>query len=139
MEALRMNWYSLISIHNASRAMLSKCLTTLKEYLKPYLNKGLTAIFKCSFLVLYRFSKSLKIWKSELDLTNVIGTFYHWYHLITDANDAIMHQPLNESTKLLKILFKNLWMGRSTTLEIPRHSETPCLMISLFDTVASKM
>ena len=52
----------------------------------------------------------MKTWKSELDLTNVTGTSYHWCHLITDVNDTIMHQLSNEPTKLLKILFKNLWM-----------------------------
>ena len=55
MVALRMDWYSLISIHkSASRAMLSECLIILDylsreanyEHLKPYLNKGVTAISK---------------------------------------------------------------------------------------------
>ena len=65
--------------------------------------------FKYSLLAFQRFSKSLKIWKSELNLSNVTGTSYHWCHLITDVNDAIMHQLPNEPTKLLNI-FKNLWM-----------------------------
>ena len=90
------------------------------------------------------FSKLLKIWKSELDLTNVTGTSYHC-HLVTDVNDEIMHQLSNESTKLLNILFKNLVSNRilystvcSTTVEKLRHSATPC-SISLFDTGASNM
>ena len=100
--------------------------------LKPYPNKGLTAILKLQmqFTIAFKsFSKSFKIWKSELDLANVTGTSYYWCHLITDANDAIMHQLPNESTKLVC----------STTIEILRHSKTPCSMISLFDTGACKM
>ena len=101
--------------------------------------------FKCNLLAFWTFSKLLKIWKSELDLTNVTGTSYHWCHLITDVNDEIMDQLSNESTKLLNILFKNLVSNRilystvcSTTVEKLRHSVTPCL-ISLFDTGASNM
>ena len=78
------------------------------------------------------------MWRSELDLTNVTGTSYHQLHLITNVIDAIMHQLPNESTKLLNILFKNLWMVLYAQLQL-RHSETPCLMISLFDTAAFKM
>ena len=54
---------------------------------------------------------------------------YHRCHLITDVNDTIMHQLPNESTELVC----------STTEEILGHSETPCLIISLFDAGESKM
>ena len=49
-------------------------------------------------------------WKSEVDLTNVTGTSYHWCHLITDVSDAIMHQLPNESMKLLNILYHSYHM-----------------------------
>ena len=41
-------------------------------------------------------------------MNNGTGTCYHKCHLITDANDAIMHQLPNAFTKLLNILFENL-------------------------------
>ena len=97
--------------------------------------------FKCSLLAFYRFPKSLKISKSELDLTNVTGKSYHWCHLLTDVNNAMMHQLSIDPTKLLKILFKKFVNGIvfSTTIENLRYSETPCSIISLFDTGALKM
>ena len=108
MAVLRMDWYSLISIHkSASRGIqIFECLLILDhraemlnyKHLKPYLNKGLTAISKLqySLLAFWRFSKSLKICKSEPHLINITGTFYDWCHLITDFKDAVMHQlPVN--------------------------------------------
>ena len=75
MSALRMDWYSLISIHKSpSRAMLSECLMILDhpsrevefEHLKSYLNKGLTVISKLqmqftSFLKVFKIIENLKI------------------------------------------------------------------------------
>ena len=74
------------------------------------LTKGLTVISKLQmdftgFLKVFKIIENLEIWAwSDCYVT---GTFYQWCH-ITDANDAIMHQLPNESTKLLNILFKNL-------------------------------
>ena len=56
MTALRMDWYSLISINkSASRAMLSECLIldylcreVDYEHLKPYLNNSFDCNFKTS-------------------------------------------------------------------------------------------
>ena len=52
-----------------------------------------------------------------------------------------MHQLSIDPTKLLKILFKKFVNGIvfSTTIENLRYSETPCSIISLFDTGALKM
>ena len=80
------------------------------EHLKPYLKNGFQLQFqnfKCSLPAFERFSKSLKIWKSELHLTNVTGTSYHC-HRTTDVNNAIIHQLSNELIKILNILFKDL-------------------------------
>ena len=38
-------------------------------------------------------------------------------NLITDVSDVIMHQLPYESTRLLNILFKNLWMVPCTQLQ----------------------
>ena len=80
--------------------------------MKPHFNRCFTAISKLQmqFHSFLSFQKSLKIWKSEFDLTNFTGTFYHWCHLIINVNDAIMQQLQNESTRLLNILLKNLWL-----------------------------
>ena len=75
MVALRMDWYSLISIHKpTSREMLPDCLMVLdhlsrelnNENLKPYLSKGLIAISKLqmqftSFLKVSNIIENLKI------------------------------------------------------------------------------
>ena len=77
------------------------------EHLNPCLNKGLTAISKLQmqFTSFLKVFKIIEIWKSDHDLTNVTGTSYHWCYLITDVD-----QLPNESTKLLNILFKKLWI-----------------------------
>ena len=118
MTALRMDSYSLMSINKSvSRTMLSEC-----QIILDHLNREVelwtfvTRVwlqfqnFKCSLLAFLSLSKSLKMCKSELDMTAVTATSYHWCHLFTDVNDVIMYQLPNESTKLLNILFKNLWM-----------------------------
>ena len=81
----------------------------------------------------------MKICKYEPDLFNVTGRPYDGCYLINDFKDAMMDQP-NEFTKLLNIVSKLVHgIKCSTIFQKLRHSETPCSMISLFDTGASKM
>ena len=89
------------------------------EHLKPYLNNGFTVISKLhmQFTSFLKVFKIIEIWKSELDLTNIAGTSYHWCFLIAGVNDAIIHQLPNESTELSNILFKNLRMVSNTQLQ----------------------
>ena len=76
MAALRMDWHSWSWIMNIWNYILTRVWLQFQN-------------FKCSLLTLQRFSKSLKIWKSEFDLANFTGTSYHWYHLTTNVNDTV--------------------------------------------------
>ena len=81
MAALRMDWYSFVSIHKpASRAMLSKCLMILdhlveklnNEHWKPYFKKGLTALSKLqmqfSILKVFKITEEKKtLWPFFMD------------------------------------------------------------------------
>ena len=80
--------------------------------MKPYFNKGVTAISKLqmqftSFLKVFKTIENLEIWV----WSNFIGIYilsllssHYWCHWCKYAPTP------NESTKILNILFKNLWM-----------------------------
>ena len=113
------------------------------EHFKQYLNKGSTAISRPQV----QFTSFLKVFKMIENLSLIWLTLL--VHLVTDVILLLMsvmqlctNNQMNQQNVFEKSCLKTCeWyrMLKYSTVENLRRSETPCSMLSIFHTGASKM